>query len=165
MSWLLVPKLPQKTSRPRPLTHLVLEQSWINPGLYCCPLGKASTRRAKALKGVDTKLAACWGHRTVGVTGSHCTHLPMWLPTQTALKLLQREGDHCLPLMSRSGLVPGKVHIACAKCPKTVASRVESFGPMMYFLSPAANGTERSLEWHCIVGSQGHEAHSHYTFV
>ena len=43
-----------------------------------------------------------------------------------------------LPLISRSGLVPGKVHIAWAKCPKTVASRVESLGPMMYFLSPAA---------------------------
>lgn len=41
-----------------------------------------------------------------------------------------------LPLISRSGLVPGKVHIAWAKCPKTVASRVESLGPMMYFLSP-----------------------------
>ena len=43
-----------------------------------------------------------------------------------------------LPLISRSGLVPGKVHIAWAKCPKTVASRVESLGPIMYFLSPTA---------------------------
>lgn len=41
-----------------------------------------------------------------------------------------------LPLISLSGLVPGNVHIAWARCPKTVASRVESFGPMMYFLSP-----------------------------
>lgn len=54
-------------------------------------------------------------------------------------------GSQCLPLINRSGLVPGKVHIACAKCPKTVASRVENLGPMMYFLSPAADRTERSL--------------------
>lgn len=50
-----------------------------------------------------------------------------------------------MPLINRSGLVPGKVHIACAKCPKTVASSVENLGPMMYFLSPAADKTERSL--------------------
>lgn len=46
-----------------------------------------------------------------------------------------------LPLINLSGRVPGSVHIACARCPKTVASTVEIFGPIMYFLSPV-NTTE-----------------------
>lgn len=67
------------------------------------------------------------------------------LPCTVPASLKTWRGSQCLPLINRSGLVPGKVHIACAKCPKTVASRVENLGPMMYFLSPVADRTERSL--------------------
>lgn len=40
------------------------------------------------------------------------------------------------PLISCSGLVPGRVHIAWARCPNTVASNVDILEPIKYFLSP-----------------------------
>lgn len=53
-----------------------------------------------------------------------------------------------IPLMRCSGLVPGNVHITWDRWPNTVASKVESLGPMMYFLSPRKiNRCQKTLKW------------------
>lgn len=48
------------------------------------------------------------------------------------------------PLISCSGRVPGRVHIAWAKCPNTVASNVEILEPIKYFLSPAGQRKKKA---------------------
>lgn len=53
------------------------------------------------------------------------------------------------PLISCSGRVPGRVHIAWAKCPNTVASNVEILEPMKYFLSPAGQRKKKELTKKC----------------
>lgn len=51
-----------------------------------------------------------------------------------------------VPLIKRSGLEPGSVHIAWARCPNTVASTMVTLEPMIYFLSPKNTQQSEKLD-------------------
>lgn len=65
---------------------------------------------------------------------------------QTSAQTMMLSLSRGWPLMSCSGRVPGRVHMAWARCPNTVASNVEILEPIKYFLSPLEKTKQKNVD-------------------
>lgn len=105
----------------------------------------------KTVDNVDEVYVLQKGHSKAHYMAKSCNNLVIIIRNILLHSCLSTEQMHW-PLMSCSGRVPGRVHIACARCPNTVASNVDILEPIKYFLSPTGQRRDSKRQvwtrWH-----------------